>query len=405
LATIFYRRATRKVYVYYFNKKEGKAVQVPRKLVKHLDGEPPAVVEAWVAEWEAANGIAKDKIDRFVLKGADKAKMLWEAYQTNRMRVKKRQTITADAENDIFEMYIAAYFVGTAKKKDPTRWHQFVPDFHNWLYEKPISDAYRRKILWALERFGNYLVYSRVMNYPFAVQTPTRNNTKITPLKVTIDPKELIQTVCSTEFKRKSSPKKHATPNKAVKVNFKLAVLLGYFASLRPEELYALERKDFLTGKAAAAKSTTREGLAQYGLGSKLVVIIDKALKAQDGKVAPLLKTAHSYGYVTVWYPDAAKVIAEMLMKLPEGRLFPFSRGYLDRAWREIVHPIIGATAHDLRRASGLYLGRVVRIKELTLLQEHLRHAEIETTELYMRSPPVEREDKSTGKQDFDDVV
>lgn len=400
MAFIRYRKGRKGVYVYYYDTKQGCLVQIPRETTKAWDGLPEEEILALKRKWEEDHGLARNQITRHSLGADDKLKQLWDSYQKNRMRFKKRRGSTADAENNVFELYICRFFVQVHAKKDPTQWHALVPDFHNWLFEQPISDAHRRTILWALERFGAHLVFSRVMTYPYTIQTPTRDNNKETPLKVRIAPDEILKDVRAHSFKR--SFKKHASLTRVSRINFKLAVLLGYFASLRPEELYALEKSDFSTGDKAVELSKTYAGLKAGGLGSKLVVKIDKSLKGTG--VEAHVKSHHSYGYVNIWYPPAAKVIAEMLRDLPDGRLFPFSRGYLDKAWREIVYPIVASTAHDLRRASGLHLGRTLRIP-LTLFQEHMRHAEVETSMLYMREPVIEEAQNAVVAQNFDEVV
>lgn len=399
MAHLVWRRGS-KVYLYYYDTKAGKLVQVPRAVTKPWDGLPAEEVQALKRQWEDAHGQVRNRIERLSLGKDDKLRRLWDAYQTQRMRFKKRRESTAEKEQDVFESYICRFFVTTHQKKDPTQWHALVPDFHNWLFELPIQDSYRRKILWTLERFGKYLVFSRVMTFPFTIQTPTRDNNKETPLKVRVAPDDLLQICRVHSFKRPH--KKHASTKRVSRIHFKLAVLVGYFFSLRPEELWALEREDFLTGDQAAERSKTYSGLRSIGLGSRLAVTINKSLVG--GKVENLVKTDHSYGWVTCWHPGAAKVIAELLKEAPPGRLFPFSRGYVDKAWREVAFPLVGVTVHDLRRASGVHLGRTVRVPP-TLLQDHMRHAELDTTLLYMREPSAKEQKKEAVTQDFDEVI
>ncbi|HEU4590874.1 MAG TPA: hypothetical protein VFS13_08205, partial [Steroidobacteraceae bacterium] len=64
---------------------------------------------------------------------------------------------------------------------------------------------------------------------------------------------------------------------------------------------------------------------------------------------------------------------------------------------------LLGVTLHDLRRASALYLGRTKGIEPF-LLQDILRHADLDTMMLYTRRPTAE-EDASARQQDFEDVV
>lgn len=399
MAHLVWRRGS-KAYLYYYDPKAAKLVQVPRSVTKAWDGLPPEEVEALKRQWEADHGQAKDRIERLRLDKDDRLSRLWASYQTDRMRFKKRRKKTADSEQDLFEAYICRYFVGQNQKKDPTQWHDLVPGFHGWLFDQPIADAHRRKILWALERFGKYLVFTRVMTFPFVIQTPTRDNTKETPLKVKLTPDEVLRVCRTHEFRRPH--KKHASTNRKSRIHFRLAILCGYFFGLRPEELWALEREDFLTGALAVERAKTHEGFTAAGLGSRLAVVVNKSLTG--GKVEHLVKTDHSFGFTLCWHPDAAREIAALLKEASSGRLFPFSRGYLDRYWRELVFPVLGVTAHDLRRASSVYLGRTVRVPA-TLLQEHLRHAELETTLLYMREPTAQEHKRESDTQDFDEVV
>lgn len=397
MATLVRRRGS-KVYLYYYDSRLGRIVQVPRSITQGWDDLPPGEVLELKRQWEEDNGRAKSKIARMVLREGDKALRLWNEYQLQRKRNKKRTDHTETQEKRHFEAFMCPYFVGLHQAKDPTTWHGLVPGFHDWLHEKDLTDSHRRKILWALERFGKHLVFKRYMTFPFTVQTPSRDDINETPLKIEISPDRILSVVKVQSFTR--PPNKHG--NRTSNVNFKLAVLLGYFCSLRPEELYALEKSDILTGQEAVEKSNTYDGLKTHNLGSKITVSIQKAL--QGNEIVERLKTHHSHGYVNVWHPQAALAIAAIVRGLPDGRLFPFTRGYLDRAWKEIVYPILGVTAHDLRRASAVYLGRVAMIP-MSLLQEHMRHADLSTTAIYMRRPKKEVQKNRVVKQDFDDVV
>lgn len=382
------RGAKGKVYVYYHDSGTNRLAQVPRELTRHLDGQPEQEIEAWVRQWEEKHGRARARSNRLNLGSGDKLTALWDDYQSHRGKTHKRSKDTRAAETSVFEIHISPFFVGKYQKKDPTTWHNLVPIFHTHLFKQGLADATVREILWTLRRFGEHLVFQRLMSFPFAVQAPARENRKITPLQVRRSPEEILKYVSRAEFEYKD-------------IDFKLAVLLAYFAALRPSELFALDREDFLTGTEAEAHTRTLEGFRVAGLGSKLSVILTKTLVSGEG-VVDSVKSEESRAVVNVWHPEAAKVIAGILRERPKGRLFPFSRDWLERAWADFVKPGLGTTPHDLRRASALYLGRERRIP-VTLLQEHMRHAEIETTMLYMREPRVPERVKA-GSQDFDDI-
>lgn len=387
MANIVWRRNSKKVYVYYYDRIKKKLVQLPRKKTRHLDGVTPDEALKWLEEWEQDNGYAKARIDSITLGADDKLKVLWDHYQQSRMARRKRRVRTQNAETDLLEHFVAPFFVRDHQRKDPTRWHELIPEFHTHLLARSISTHTKKKVLWALERFGKHLVFHRLMTFPFNIQSLAREHQKTTPLKVRKTPTDILSFVKTHHFKDEH-------------INFRLAILLGYFAGLRPSELYALEKSDFFAGDSAIKYSKTHEGFSKINLGSKLSVKVDKTLIGNE--VELLVKSHYSYGVVNIWNVAAAREIASYLKDMPSGRLFPFSRGWLDRAWREKLSDRLQATAHDLRRASALHLGRTARIP-LTLLQEHMRHAEIETTMLYTREPAIPDE-KFAGDQDFDDV-
>lgn len=390
MAFIHPRRGSQKIYVYYHDRNTGKLKQLPRKLTRHLDGQPREVADQWVREWEEQHGRIVERSNRIHLKEGDKLSGLWKAYQAQKAsetdRERRPRTVRTESQN--FHNYVVPFFVGEHEKKEPASWHALIPDFHAHLANLKLSARTRQKILWTLHRFGAYLVFTQHMTYPFVVRPPRSKNTKITPLKVRLTPKDVYDFV--------------KTPHMSGNVNFNLAVLLGYFASLSPSELFALERRDFLTGSIAKTKSKTYTGFKKRDLGSALAVVVSKTL--ESGGVVELTKNDYRTAVVTVWEVKAAKLIAEIVKEMPNGRLFPLALSTLEHLWGKIVKSKLRVTPHDLRRASGLYLGRSVRL-DVTLLQEHMRHAEIETTMLYMREPAVPEKTKARVEQDFDDVA
>lgn len=389
-----WRRTNRKVYVYFNDPRSNKLTQLPRSETKHLDGLPEADVRAWVGAWEKSHGVLRDRAGRVNLKETDKLHSLWLQYQAHRDFTRGRRKGTSRTEDELFRRHIVSYFVGVCGTKLPSQWHRHVVGFHTYLAEKKLSISSIQAILWTLERFGAHLVWQGYLEYPFVVSIPSRSSPKVTPLKVRLAPQKVIEFV-------KSSPQY----DNAGDIDFNLAILLGYFAALSPSELFALDKADLLTGDNAQKHAKTSEGFRRYGLGSKLSVVVNKTLppKGKNSKPIPLVKNSYRYAVVHIWDPNAAKLIGAMVRDKPDGRLFPYSYGHLIRRWRENVRDKLGTTPHDLRRASCLYLGRVKRI-ELTLLQEHMRHSEIETTMLYTREPAIP-ENRPIMDQDFDDVA
>ncbi|MGE4233189.1 MAG: tyrosine-type recombinase/integrase [Bacteriovoracia bacterium] len=384
-------RRNKQVTVYYYDKNTQKQVQLSRKETKHLDQKPKDEVIAWVQTWERNNGKVQDRSNRIHLKDNDTLAALWKQYQSHRIKHRRRRIKTAKTESEIFDRHIIPFFVGNHQKKDPATWHDLVPEFHAHLFEQQYADRTIQKILWTLERFGKHLVFQRYMIFPFVVQVPARENHKVTPLKVSKSPEEIVDYVENSTFRYN-------------RIDFKLMVLLGYFAALRPSELFALNKSDLLTSKIAEKYTKTLDGFRKHKIGSRLSISITKTLSSEEGaKPNELTKNEVSRAVVNIWHLPAARLIADLAKGKPEGRLFPFSYPWLERAWRTFVKPTLHSTPHDLRRASCLFLGRRMRI-DLTLLQDHMRHAEIETTMLYTREPSVPKDLENTV-QDFDDVA
>jgi len=400
------RRGREGVYVYYHDKNTGKQKQISRELTEHLDSATPEEIQKWIEDWESQHGQATDRSKRINLAPDDNLSRLWSQYQQHRKKTRKRRDATEDTESGLFNNYIVQFFVATHQKKDPKTWHDLVPEFHTYLFDQKLKDQTIRYVLWALERFGKYLVWSRYMTFPYAIQVPSRENLKITPLKTRLSPKDALnfskKLVDVTKSKKLGGRKSQISDR-----DFRLSVLLGYFAGLRPSEMWALQKSDFLTGKFAEQSTKTLEGFRRYGLGTKLSITVTKTWqKSKDGAltIKDLTKSHYSRAVVNVWEREAAKLIAEFLKTMPDGRIFRFTYHGMFQMWRREVLPILKVSAHDLRRASGLYLGRTKRL-DLTLLQEHLRHAEIETTMLYTREPEIPEVSKKDLKQNFDEVV
>lgn len=388
-----WRRKNQRVYVYFHDVNSNKLKQVSRKLTKILDGVPKAEVHAWVQKWEADNGKAVHRAERMHLKVTDNLSALWLQYQDfkNSDSDTPRRPNTIASETAIFEKDIIPFFVGVHQKKDPKTWHEYIPDYHLHLSKRGLASATRQKILWTLKRFGESLVFSRYMTFPFAIRPPRSKVSKVTPLKTRKSPEDILSFVKGATYE--------------AKIDFNLAILLGYFGGFGPGELFALNKEDLITGDFAESNCKTLLGFRKHKLGSRLAVVVNKTLPHKGAmQVVPLMKNDYRYGVSNIWDSEAAKLIAKLVKDKPEGRLFPYSYGHLSRIWREQVANKLRATPHDLRRASGLYLGRTIRL-ELTLLQEHMRHAEIETTMLYTREPSTPEKTTTKIVQDFDDVA
>ena len=406
MAFIVKRKGRKGIYALYHDRSSGKQVQIPRKLTSHLDNLPIEEAQAWVDKWEANHGMVVQRSQRINLAEDDRLNKLWERYQLHMTNTRKRRVGTTMHESALFFNHITHFFVAKHQRKKPETWHDLIPEFHVYLFEKKLQDSTIRGILWALERFGEYLVWSRLMPFKYTIHTPSRQNIKVTPLKVRLSPEQVLQFVNETlkdgTLKKITGGRRHIVTEKEIR----LSILLGYFAGLRPSEQWALNKSDFLTGADAEENTNTLDGFRKYNLGSKLSLSITKTWQIKGGpaKIEELTKSHYSRSVVNVWHVQAANLIGSILKGLKDGPIFSIGYHGMGQLWRREVLPRLNVTAHDLRRASGFYLGRVKRV-DITLLQDHLRHAEIETTMLYTRDPFVPELKQKKRTQNFDDLA
>jgi len=380
------RRNSNKITVYYFDNVEGRQKQVPRRLTRILDDMADADITAWVEKWEAANGVVIDRTQRTLLKKSDELTTLWAAFQADHKALRDISATTARSQDNLFRRHILEYFLVAHQEKNPRRWHTLMPGLvvHLRGRERLSLDQVKR-ICWLMRRFGEYLQQYGILNHPWVIRIPAKRGRRPTPLKVALEP----DTVMSHARLLHEAGHNHAA----------LMLLLGYFCSLSPSETYVLHREDFLTGNVAIKRTRTVAGLTKYGLGSRLSVIINKALISSGEEVLP--KNDYRFGTVNVWRKDAALLIGAILKVCLPGKLLRMTRDQLYGIHRKYIQKPLNVTAHDLRRASCLYLGRVIALDPL-LLQSHMRHAELSTTMLYTRQP--DQIDKIVAEADFDDV-
>ena len=408
------RRGGTPVTVYYYDKIRKKPAQVPRSHTKHLDDRPEAEIDAWVDNWAAENGHKVHRAMKHSLSQTDELQVLWSDFQNYIQKMRNLEDKTMKSRENEFRGYILPYFVGKHGEKDVRNWFKHVGGFSmHVLTESGLKNMIDvKKKIWLVRRFGEYLVTSRVMTSPWVLMMPSSKVKPETTLKQRISPEEVFKEarILLAKSEIPSSNKALTMSGKIVgrrKTLFNnerqmaLALLIGYFASLGPGEVYGLYKEDLITGLAAteAAKSTYPT-FVKFDLGSKLTLSIERQLGDQNIEKYP--KNDYRFGAAHIWNVEAARLISQLVKEMPSGRLFRLSRGRLDKLHAKLIRSTLNVTAHDLRRASALYLGRSVKIP-LEALQLHLRHSEIETTMLYIREPST-AEQKSLEEQDFDDV-
>lgn len=374
------RRRGREVTAYYYDINQKKNVQVPRTETRHLDDLLDEDIDKWLEEWEQSKGIARIRSVQRVVLGTDELKRLIESHLEDHSIRRNTRDVTLNGYRYHFYTYIVPYFVSEKSEKDVRKWYLHMDPFPMDLLKVGLHVKTVRGICQTLVRFGRYLVRQRVLSHPWLIEMPRTRDRRKVPLTRKLDPEQAIELASKLESKAA------------------LVVLLGYFASLRPEEIYALSVSDFITGQEARNRARAWKGLQKYGLGSGLSIYITKT--SLKKAVKPETKTPQAKAVVNVFNVEAAKLIASHLKSI-DGRLFPENRYHLDKWYAEVIKPVIGMNCKDLERAAANYLGKRVGLDPYTL-QDHMRHAEMSTTLLYTRDPYEVQE--NTGSLNLDDV-
>jgi integrase len=371
---------------YYWDRTDRKQKWVPADVVRQWDGMDEQAAENAFNSWIADNGLARVRARRKSLFASDELNHLIDDFIDEEAALSPdtsestRQTVKSHLHT-----YIKEYFVQVHGQKDVRTWWQHASGFTRWLRDTypNLSLGTVKKVGQSLRRFGEYLLEENVIRHPWRLKR-IRNSASSdpeTPLPREILPAEIL------EVADKLPPE------------MALAVLLGYFTSLRPQEVYGVEKSDFITGDRAKKDAKTYQRFTKVGLGSGLSVAVSRS-RSRKGRTK--LKTKASYGVVNCWNLDGAKAIAAILKNLQDGPIFGDTpRDALDKTYKKMVFPLLDVVLYDLRRASGLYLGRTMGC-DIFLLQDHFRHRSITTTMRYTRRPKDEKE--TADNQDFDDV-
>jgi integrase len=391
------RRKDGTIRIQYWDSARGKKRDIPRHKIKHLDTLSDEEIERWIAAWEAANTIKVERVLERHLSEEDEAASFFEAFINRYALMNKISEVTVKEDRRRFFKHIVPVIVGKYQRKDVRTWSTVLPQLvPELMAAQNLAEEQIRKCVFLMMRFGKYLASMGIIQQPWVVELPSAP-TRDTPLEVSLVPEQVLAFAKSCGDRR-----------------VKLMALLGFFAGLRPNETFALSKEDFLTGDTAVQKSPTYSRFQNISLGTKLTIRLSRMI-ANDGSVKAKTKGQNlrersrkkadsipKFEYVTVWSVEAAKALSELLREMENGPLFSQGRKRLFDVWQREGFLGLKVTLHDLRRASGFYLGRVIDAP-VTLIQDHLRHENINTSALYMRRPAEEAGD--IGKQNFDDVV
>lgn len=340
------------VYVYHWN--GSKQVTLPRKITKHLDGQPLPVIEEWVNRWSNLNEVQKLRPDLSPLPPAWEP--LIDRFCENQLAKGRQPSTVKDHRRHLFSalpFFVDSSCVALADFPEASR------KLGPWLIKTGKIPRRIHAINQSMRLFWEFLdgegLAEGVLKLTAGHKTANR-----TPLKKTVAPEELFDLFTRPDIR--------------------LLALLGYFFSLRPQETLALRPCDFRVGSKAAELECCKV-LTEAGLYGRLAVNIHRQ-KTSNGLAKP---KKNSFGWVACFDEKAAKEIVRVLASKDLNEpLFGHGAFWYIKLWKRYGLP--NSVLKDLRRASLYHLGHYSKLP-VTALKNHARHSSIETTMLYTRRP------------------
>ncbi|RZA25437.1 MAG: hypothetical protein EOP10_06870 [Proteobacteria bacterium] len=348
------------VYLYYY--KEGKATPLPRKLTKHLDHADEAFRRAFMEDWLFKNG--HKRADRAVLTNQDAIDLVHKFLAF--LRSEERAEGTINQYRQMLLEHCLPYFVHREHDlPDPNSWISHAPKLIDHLKAKHLSADIIVRCNVSMRQFWKWLQEEQVVvtTSPLVLRSVKLKQSD-TPLKVINSPSEVLQ------FLERCTDK-----------HIKFIYLMGYFFSLRPQEIFAARRSQFIAG-AKAADLECCKVMSKVGLFGRLAFKVDDQ-RDKKGKLTGA--KSGSKGWVSCFNKDAAELVVELVKELGTELFFnKHQNDFWFRHWAK--HGPKEVTIKDLRRMSLYHLGHDSDLSPIAL-KNHARHTKIETTMKYMRRP------------------
>lgn len=385
----WYRKDSKYVCVYV--SVDGGQKQLPRRETRHLDAEPDHNVAAWVRDWERRNGEttqARPELNSTCLYWVNQ----YIRYMMARNRPKADNTLQYHRRT--LETIALPYFLIHCALPDPNSWPTTSPRLTDYARTQGHSEHTIQKLNAAMRSFWTWLCDERKVLTGLAIRLrPPEPPENATPLPLLVFPDEMWSLI-------------QGTPPAV-----EFLCLVGYYFSLRPQEIFALRPSDFRVGSVATQLECCRV-MKRMGLFAKMVVHVTRQRRPEGG-FAPPKKS--SVGWTACFDERAAKRLVEILRGLPPDDLvLPLRMDpYLD-IWRVHIaetskmwaargekYPLAGFVIKDMRRASAYWLGHETGFAaEVTNLQKHLRHKDPKSTQTYLRRPVEEVADQTEWDMD-----
>lgn len=334
----------------------GRIKAVPRKETKHLDTAESHQIDWWVTTHHPTNRPKTKSRSDIKLTALVDRWVQWRIRRGRDVRMLQRH-------RNLLLNWAIPFFL--ERTNDVHQWPSVSAKLLDSL-DGRVSPESIRHINIALRQLWQWMQLERIIinGELLPLQQPiiSKNNT---PLPHSVQPKEVLEWVIA---------------NKDMEVG--LMALLGYFLSLRPFEIFGLERGDFVAGTAATFLECAK-AMNECGLYNRLAVKIQRQRNGK-GEIKKC-KTVASVAYVCCFDEKAAKEIVNRIQFI-DGLLFKKHKpDWYMKAWSKSgMKPL---SLKDLRRASLYWLGNEKMGTKPLQLQHHARHTRFETTQLYLRRP------------------
>lgn len=269
------------------------------------------------------------------------------------------------------ETFLFRFFAEAVKVSEAKDWPAYSIRFYNWLETvgnngKPATASQIKQANIAFKKFYTWL----------------GEEGYVTPLELKL--RNAVSEVKPAVLPRPVSPSEVlAWAKKCDKPHVRVLGLVGYFCSLRPQEVFALVRSDFSAGDSVVGLECSRV-MRGAGLFDRAVVYISKQ-QQNSGRTINSAKKG-SNGFVSCFNLEAAQLIIETIKSMAEAEsvVGGWNNHKLYTDWHKFG--LADLNVKDLRRASLYFLGQYSNLQPQQLMK-HARHRSIETTMIYCRRP------------------
>ncbi len=352
------RKSNRRVFVYYWCRATGKQKALSRDLTRHLDPLTDSEIDLWLK-----NQSDLTKLPLRIEPLPEDHKMVAEVFRfTSYLKEDlKRHPYTAKAhEDNLIRIALPFFFhIQNIESIDQIKVHS--SKLREFLKKERYSQTRIKNIQMSLRMFWTWLCEENIAEGTIFLRKGPSENKSI-PLKRTPSPDEILTWIAPTD-------------------ELRLLLLVGYFFSLRPQEIFALKPIDFLWGPKVETLEAANV-MKRAKLYSEFCVRIRFQRSRSIGITEP---KADSRGIVACFHEKAALIIIELIRNRPSHELlFPYGNDWYYKLWRRMGYPDL--SLKDCRRASLYWLGHYTCL-EITALKNHARHKDIATTSLYTRRP------------------